>query len=68
MLEYPFFFSLPREVRGHFRQMDNERLLTNSCLFTIHDYAPIRFATSKTAKLREHFTGFESSGMSVRVD
>ena len=49
MLEYPFFFSLSREAWGHYRQIDNDRLLTNSCLFTIHDYAPIRLAACKTA-------------------
>jgi hypothetical protein len=55
MLEYPFFFSLSREMWGHYRQIDNDRLHTNSCLFTIHDYAPIRFAACKTANFIRTF-------------
>jgi hypothetical protein len=55
MLEYPFFFSLSREIWGHYHQIDNDLLLTNSCLFTVRDYAPIRFAACKTAKFIRTF-------------
>jgi hypothetical protein len=54
-LEYPLFFSLSKEMWGHWRQKDNDRLLTNSCLFTIHDYVPIRFAACKMANFISTF-------------